>query len=213
MIEGTHRSTATTLQWPVQRKPDTNGWTLWRKALLCLCSRGRYLRIPLGQWYELDGTISYPWTIHRTTQQIHERYEEGYRIYNPKINRRHIIIQKDEFTHTNDTQTSELIPLPDMTFKNGLGKSTRADLTPQQEAPTTWNQSITDQSATFDETIYPTVIEQMPPSHIRIQMEQNLWVVTDGGVSDSTGYYGWVIATIDRILYEHNGQVMSDSKM
>ena len=40
---------------------------------------------------------------------------------------------------------------------------------------------------------------------IEIQSADNLWVVSDGGLDDKQGYYGWVIANSNRILCEGRG--------
>ena len=50
------------------------------------------------------------------------------------------------------------------------------------------------------------------PANIVFQLNKIIWIVTDGGVSDSIGYYGWVIATDTTILYESQGSVQGNDE-
>ena len=45
------------------------------------------------------------------------------------------------------------------------------------------------------------------PVIISIQLEEKLWAMTDDGVFDRRGYFGWVIAALDQIIYEDSGVV------
>ena len=45
---------------------------------------------------------------------------------------------------------------------------------------------------------------------VLIEMGENIWLVSDGGLDDATGYFGWVIASDRQILWRNRGHVQGE---
>ena len=199
------------LQWPVQDKPHTPTWKLWENALRKLCRHQFKLKKPLGDWYTSDRTMEHKWTYDRTRRKVIYKQADQFYEYEAMIQRRHMKIQLNAYTIRNGLP-AKTIPLTDGVFKNNIGRFSTPTKQSRHQPKRTWNEETTKQGYEAIEPSEPMKKVNMPPSDTLLQLEPTLWVVTDGGVSDSIGYYGWVIATSSTILYEDKGQITGNEE-
>ena len=204
--KGLSRSTQSTLMWPVQPKPGIIAWKVWQRELKKLCRYSNRLRSPLGPWRQLNHFTS-DWMYDSSSTIVIHKESGTIRHYKAIEKRKRITIDMSRPIPVNSSITAH-IPLLDLRCKGQVGTcsvGTKEHIVDWDES---WNQNLTRSSmAELSREIMP---KQMPtgiPPMIRIQLEDKLWVVTDGGVYDGKGYFGWVMATSDQIIYEHAGTV------
>jgi hypothetical protein len=59
----------TSYRWPFQPNPPPSFWTVWKKALSCLCRRQYTLKNPLGRWSPA-GASNALWWFDQTTESL-----------------------------------------------------------------------------------------------------------------------------------------------
>ena len=207
MWEGNRRHPWPTTRYPVQHKPYKEVWNLWRQGLQSLCTYKRTLRRRLGKWYPVV-RHHYPWGYDAETKTAVNTAGKTFTRYKLSTKRSEAqVLMPMEYGNASDLTTT-IIPIVDVTIlteRKFVQPDTR-DF--NRHTPTlTWTQTQSAMAMDW-ETYMPAATQpRVPPSGIAAQLASTLWIVTDGGVKDSMGYYGWVIATDTSVLYESNGCV------
>lgn len=195
-LSGERKNPYTTHDWPRQPSPSHRIWKLWRYHLKKTFYKGDKLHCPLGSW------LTYLPTAHTrfipTEQKLIHIANDG--IYSaPTIVTRKTV--KHNNTWTREISTAPSIPLIEDTNPQTI-PSTNGYVTLQH----TWEQFRQQQWRK-----YQSVLSKFSPVSKYIPLDllstDTIYVVSDGGVADTEGYYGWVIATSSNIVIEGHGYV------
>ena len=193
------------LQWPVQPSPSANMWRAWDEAISTITNKSGRLPTRLGAWrtrleshWDFWRSQSDPNTLLRkgTVPTRHTRIGGSYRkIFHPR---------GEEATIPEDST-----PVP--ASQDAQGIYVRGEL--QSEEP---QEDVAQDKVSTDWTTY--FVEQATPNKhprelaIHLQdPESTVHMVTDGGASGTSGYYGWVIASPMEILYSGSGRLACHS--
>lgn len=149
--------------------------------------------------------MKYEWEYNHTIQMVPHSSQENAKYYRKLLKQKHTLITDESGQSTNPpprwmTSTS----LTGMKWRQGRGKNTfilPPGNTLQANEPSTWTQQINTNSVN-NSLSTPKAIKTKIPSKVNAQIASALWIVTDGGLYNSIGYFGWVIATDSDILFE-----------
>ena len=177
-------------------------WKEWEKAISTLTKGAGRLQTPLGDWsHELESDWDF-WKSPDEPNSIlvktnpptsHALIGGNYRkIFTPKGKPSRI--------------TNDCTPVPAAREENGIyvrgeikDSVLRTTMPPPEESPPKWQQYFIDQ--TSPHTHPRELITQL------ITPETTTYIVTDGGASKTSGYYGWVIASESTILFSGSGRL------
>eukprot|EP00978_Attheya_sp_CCMP212_P007346 scaffold17083_cov79-Attheya_sp.AAC.1 len=189
----------THIEWPYQERPNAKAWKLWTKALLTTtCTETGHLIQPMGQWNE---NIDKGWKYYLSPKDnyLYSRHDEGWRRHNPIRIGLITKFMKDDFP-TKVPETPYPV-IPTINRNNIIcHHSLSSRRSPNQESTTAGSFSEYIQSHTepweqhlVDHLVEKTESEISLSEHVKLGSD--LFIVTDGGDTDGSGYFGWVIAS------------------
>jgi len=198
------------LDWPNQNKPSQKQFDLWTTTLKRLCKYNLTLIQPLGRWYKLtDNRLE--WFYDDTSKIIYQHNTKTWKQYQPLIRRTSTVIQVTEFSDI-PRPMIPLTPIVDMQLTTMTGRCTICRKERIEKKTTAWNEDITIRGEKAMELKEVHEVKTIIPAITAFQLNKTIWLVTDGGVSDSIGYFGWVIATDTTILFEGKGSVQGNDE-
>jgi hypothetical protein len=113
-----------------------------------------------------------------------------YTRYTVISNRRNSRVAKPTEIGTPDSLTGHLVPINDLsvvearTFTRVMRRNVRGSTGVE-----TWTTGVTQHSLSSNVYKQPEACAKGIPAAIQAQMATSLWIVTDGGVTDSIGYF------------------------
>eukprot|EP00978_Attheya_sp_CCMP212_P031133 scaffold116596_cov73-Attheya_sp.AAC.1 len=199
----------THIEWPYQERPNAKAWKLWTKTLLTTtCTETGHLIHPMGLWNE---HIDKGWKYYLSPKDnyLYSRYDEGWRRHNPIRIGLIMKFTKDDFPTKAPETPYPVIPTIN---RNNIvcHHSLSSRRSPNQENTTAGSFSEYIESHTkpweqhlFDHLVEKTESEISLSEHVKLGSD--LFIVTDGGDTDGSRYFGWVIASDTHTLYEGSG--------
>ena len=196
-LSGSRKNPYTTHDWPRQSSPSQRIWKLWRYHLKKTFYKGNKLQCPLGSW------LTYLPTAHTrfipTEQKLIHIAKDGVYSAPTKVTRKTV---KHNNTWTKEITMAPSIPLREDTNPQTI-PSTNGYVSTLQH---TWEQLKQQQWRK-----YQSILFKFSPVSKYITLDllstDTIYIVSDGGVADTEGYYGWVIATSSNIVIEGHGYV------
>jgi hypothetical protein len=199
------------IEWPRQDRPNKAAWNLWRKALnKTICTSAGKLYTPLGQWNaEIDDSWKYYFST--VDNYLYVRQKDKWTKHRPT---RLGIIQ--QFTRAGQKSAPPTLKYPAIpkiranTYVCHHSISSRKPIKETISTPTpeTFAEYIQQNAAPWEKHLLrdleePTDSELSLADNLKLGKE--LFLVSDGGDTDGSGYYGWVIANDTHILYKGSG--------
>ena len=200
-VSGSNINRKVTHDWPRQEKPCDKAWKLWKYHLEKTFCSGSRLRTPLGKWHTTSS--SYDTVYIPELNLIQKQTKDG-------IFTADVITTRTKITSCGTWNLAKHkrqgIPLIEYQQIQTI-PSTQWALSP---SPVPWAVQLTKTWYNFYDTLQRfTTVKKY--AELDLLTTDKIWIVLDGGLHDTNGYYGWVIASDNDILYEGNGRVPSNS--
>ena len=193
-----------THQWPRQPRPGPKSWKAWTTALrqkLSTNRKNRKLRQPLGKWIvpQQKTRQEWNWYYATATGQLLQTQANGFKVYNatdyprqfenePKSTVPRLPIDAIPVTATNNRipQIPEAHELPDPHV--------------DQQIPTTFEDNIGNLDH-WERNLLQTTGNTRDTNDVtnRIIESEKTYMVSDGGMVNGYGSYGWIIANDDEL--------------
>ena len=200
-VSGSNINRKVTHDWPRQEKPCDKAWKLWKYHLEKTFCSGSRLRTPLGKWHTTSS--SYDTVYIPELNLIQKQTKDG-------IFTADVITTRTKITSSGTWNRAKYkrqgIPLIEYQQIQTI-PSTQWALSP---SPVPWAVQLTKTWYNFYDTLQRfTTVKKY--AELDLLTTDKIWIVSDGGLHDTNGYYGWVIASDNDILYEGNGRFPSNS--
>ncbi len=201
-LHGSHHNIYTSLQWPVQRTPQTQTWKLWQQTLSRHFLIGNNLIKPLGHWVCI--TNNYHWFHSPKHNKVFKKITDQWYTSDTIITRQQL---KWNYKLEPVSYDKQCIPLTDVNYHGHNCYS--SSLPAANFYMTTPNSNDTNyevnQVRSHDVQVQPkTIPYSISTTRATLQLCDNLRIVCHGNIHDQFGYYGWVVATDSHILALHH---------
>jgi hypothetical protein len=197
------------IEWPYQERPNAKSWKLWTKALLTTtCTETGHLIHPMGQWNEHIETGS-KYYLSPKDNYLYSRNDNVWRRHNPIRIGLIMKFTKDDFPTKAPETPYPVIPTIN---RNNIvcHHSLSSRQSPNQESSTarSFSEYIKLHTETWEHHLFDHLVEKTESAislSEHVKLGSDLFIVTDGGDTDGSGYFGWVIASDTHTLYEGSG--------
>ena len=199
----------TTYTWPHQERPNSVAWKLWTEALTStICDESGKLHRTLGPW---NATMESTWKywISPTNDALFAKTPQGWKSHDIT---RHGLIKRFTTNSKNSEPPLDLYPaIPKITNSKLICTNHQSSRSPIEETKITsnnFNEYLENNTEKWETHLLDNTREihgKEPDLKTNLQMGKDLFLVSDGGDTDGSGYFGWVIANDTTILCQGNG--------
>jgi hypothetical protein len=197
--------------WPRQERPQERAWKTWRTAITTVISTtAGKLHKPLGEWHH-NHEASWNYLASNSTRKLYHRTQQGWRCHSMTRNGR---IKKYETEHRNIKHPpQDAYPMTPIRAHNTImcpNSESSKQTVPRIVIPEVTNlrEYLDTQTEPWERPLLKNAKEIT--CH-RFELKDHLHMgtpilfVSDGGLTDGLGTFGWVIATDTGTLCEGLG--------
>eukprot|EP00978_Attheya_sp_CCMP212_P014792 scaffold37878_cov107-Attheya_sp.AAC.2 len=205
MIEEIHDFRKTTYDWPIQAKPNAHAWTKWHLALTKIaCNHVGLLTTPLGPWHD-QIEQSWKYWITESGESLFEHTTRDWQLHPLQRGGLTARYYLESTTVEQPRAVYSAIPINrNQRLICPNHKSTRTNSTKKMATYSTFQEYLSNNTEQWEKHLLKECMKiPEAPTTLRhnLLLGHNLFIVSDGGDTDGSGYFGWVIANEHRAPY------------
>ena len=193
-----------THQWPRQPRPGPKSWKVWKNALqqvLSIDGKSRKLRQSLGKWTLPQKCTKQEWNWYFDPDKgnLIERRENGFQIHQATEHPRQF---ESKPSTTIQSLPTDAVPVTTKDFRIASipEKYDCTNTVTENNVPTTFEDYV-DKLDTWERNLLQTTGNVRDTKDVteRIVSSEKTYMVSDGGMINGYGSYGWIIANDDEL--------------
>ena len=191
------------LEWPFQRNPNDRTWKLWRNTMRKIIPTfGDRLDEPLGHW-----------TTNEDYDKLFDSDHNKVLIYDNLQWKKYDVVSKDRrYKKLGDYEGTGIplkthTPITDMTNEGTFTTQKNHLEKIGTKIHHTFAKYISKLAKWQRQLIYKADKRKNTEFCLALNMGDEIWICSDGGVFMKKGYYGWIATTDSRKLTRHKGSV------